>query len=118
MSPSWLALLATLSTLPLVGCGHAPPADTAVAMKRAASGVVAIATRHPEDGSMTLCSGALVAPNLVLTARHCVSDALTQTPACDAQGLSHNGEHLAGDADPRSISIYVGTHIDFSLDTP
>jgi len=32
------------------------------------------------------CSGILVAPNLVLTARHCVSDTLDQTFTCDSGG--------------------------------
>ena len=75
-------------------------------------GVVAVATTLDDDPThVTLCSGALVAPNLVLTARHCVSRAVTATPACDARGHSHNGLHLADDADPASISIYVGSHV-------
>ncbi len=84
----------------------------------AARGVVAVATRHPDDGSMTLCSGALVAPNLVLTARHCVSRSLTATPACDTRGASHNGDHLGPDEDPANIAVYVGTHVDLSVDSP
>jgi hypothetical protein len=75
-------------------------------------GVVAVATSLDDDPThVTLCSGALVAPNLVLTARHCVSRAVTATPACDSRGHSHNGVHLADDADPASIGIYVGSHV-------
>src|SRR5262250_1993062 len=55
--------------------------------QEASSGVVAIATTMADSPShITLCSGALVAPNLVLTARHCVSRAVTATPSCDARG--------------------------------
>lgn len=115
---SRLAWLATFSFLLLAGCGHVPPSENALTIRDATSGVVAVATRHSQDGSVTLCSGALVAPNLVLTARHCVSDALTQTPACDALGQSHNGQQLSYDADPRAISIYTGTHVDFGVDQP
>jgi len=80
-------------------------------------GVVAVATSLDDDQShVTLCSGALVAPNLVLTARHCVSRAITATPACDARGESHNGLHLAEDADPGTIGIYVGAHVHVDRD--
>ena len=67
---------------------------------------------------ITLCSGALVAPNLILTARHCVSRAVTATPSCDARGRSHNGDHLAEDVDPSSIAIYTGTHVRPDVDVP
>ena len=87
--------------------------------QEASSGVVAIATTMTDSPShITLCSGALVAPNLVLTARHCVSRAVTATPSCDARGRSHNGDHLAEDVDPASISIYVGTHVRPDVDVP
>lgn len=112
--PFFVALLAATT---FVACGRPPP-KTAEAAKRAAKGVIAIATRHVEDGSITLCSGALVAPNLVLTARHCVSRAITATPACDVHGTSHNGVHLGSDDDPSQISIYTGTHVDVSVDVP
>ncbi len=111
-----VAQLAILSSLLIAGCGRAAPAENPSALRRAARGVVAVATRHSEDGSVTLCSGTLVAPNLVLTARHCVSDALTQTPACDSRGESHNGAHVARDADPHAIEIFTGTHIDVAVD--
>jgi hypothetical protein len=87
--------------------------------QEASSGVIAIATTMTDSPShITLCSGALVAPNLVLTARHCVSRAVTATPSCDARGRSHNGDHLAEDVDPASIAIYTGTHVRPDVDPP
>ncbi len=87
--------------------------------QEASSGVIAIATTMTDSPShITLCSGALVAPNLVLTARHCVSRAVTATPSCDARGRSHNGDHLAEDVDPASIAIYTGTHVRPDIDPP
>src|SRR3954467_15471378 len=87
--------------------------------EEASSGVVAIATSMADSPShITLCSGALVAPNLVLTARHCVSRAVTATPSCDARGRSHNGDHLAEDVDPSSIAIYTGSHVRPDVDVP
>lgn len=87
--------------------------------QEASSGVVAIATTMADaPAHITLCSGALVAPNLILTARHCVSRAVTATPSCDARGRSHNGAHLAEDVDPASIAIYTGTHVRPDVDVP
>src|SRR5262245_57572480 len=94
----------TLTTIALVllgaGCGRRQqtPDDRMIRAleQEASSGVIAIATTMADSPShITLCSGALVAPNLVLTARHCVSRAVTATPSCDARGRSHNGDHLA-----------------------
>jgi hypothetical protein len=87
--------------------------------QEASSGVIAIATTMADSPShITLCSGALVAPNLVLTARHCVSRAVTATPSCDARGRSHNGDHLAEDVDPASIAVYTGTLVRPDVDLP
>ena len=87
--------------------------------KKTSAAVVAIATSTADDPThLTLCSGALVAPNLVLTARHCVSRAVTATPSCDTQGQSHNGDHLAEDVDPASIAIYTGSQIHPDSDRP
>ncbi len=89
------------------------------ALDQEESGVVAIGTSLDGDPAhITLCSGALVAPNLVLTARHCVSRSITSTPSCDARGRSHNGAHLADDADPALIGIYVGEHVRVERDLP
>ncbi len=72
------------------GCGRPAevPDDRMLrALSEETNGVVAIATTLEANAShVTLCSGALVAPNLVLTARHCVSRAVTATPSCDAAG--------------------------------
>ena len=107
-------ILPALAALLAGGCVHsrAMPVLSEAVMNEEQQGVVAVAATLDDDPShVTLCSGALVAPNLVLTARHCVSRAITATPACDARGESHNGGPLAEDADPATISIYVGAHV-------
>src|SRR5437773_2550902 len=44
-----------------------------------------------------MCSGTLIAPNLVLTARHCVAN------------MDDNG-NLHGDLTPSALSVAVGVH--------
>ncbi len=113
-----LAHLAILAAAWSSSCArNAPPPRISGALDAAMHGVVAVATTH-DDGSVTLCSGAMVAPNLVLTARHCVAQAITAMPACDSMGRSHNGAHLGGDLDPSLIGVYVGPHVSVLSDAP
>ncbi len=122
--PRQTAVLLTAALLSLLGSGcvrNRQPADQAVlrSLEGESSGVVAVATSLDEATQhITLCSGALVAPNLVLTARHCVSRAVTATPSCDAKGRSHNGVHLAEDADPQLITIYAKSEVHPDSDVP
>src|SRR4051812_17525536 len=99
-------LLCVGALLVAAGCTkkmNMPVPSAMKALEGEASGVVAIATKLDENSDrVILCSGALVAPNLVLTARHCVSRAITSTPSCDRSGKSHNGLHMGDDADPAS----------------
>lgn len=115
------ALLVATFAFAGAGCGRSnakEPAPPSVLIE-AQRGVVAVATSIDDGGSrVTLCSGALVAPNLVLTARHCVSRALTATPSCDSDGRSHNGVHLSTDVDPSRIAIYVGAVVRPETDAP
>jgi Trypsin len=79
-------------------------------------GVLAIATAH--GAHYTLCSSALVAPNLILTARHCIAKAATATPSCDAAGRSHNGAHIESDVSPEQIAVYYGDAVRPGFDEP
>jgi len=122
---SCTALSGLISALSLIGggCGHTRAASMDAHLLQAIEleqdGVVAIGTSLDGDAAhITLCSGALVAPNLVLTARHCVSRSITSTPSCDARGRSHNGAHLADDADPALVSVFVGAHVRVDHDLP
>lgn len=75
-------------------------------------GVVAL--RVGSNGSYELCSGALIAPNLVLTARHCVTKNLTTSVSCDENGASANGKHVAGEEEPSNVAVYVGASPSFA----
>jgi hypothetical protein len=65
---------------------------------------------HPLDGLNEVyeCSGTLVAPNLVLTARHCVSSTSDQGFTCDSGGNGSSGGAIAADFVPSSLWIFVG----------
>jgi hypothetical protein len=76
-----------------------------------ASAVVAL--RVGTGSTFELCSGALVAPNVVLTARHCVTRNATSAVACDEKGHSANGTHVTADEDPSTIGVYVGSSPSF-----
>ena len=56
-------------------------------------------------GEVALCSGALVAPNVVLTARHCVSKT-TESVQCPA-----TSKQIISDRAPSSLKILVGDDI-------
>lgn len=114
-----LAMVGAVMAVAGAGCVRAPDARVLTSIERGKSGVVAVATvQEGGPGNVTLCSGALVAPNLVLTARHCVSKAITTTPSCDADGRSHNGAHVSEDEEPASIAIYVGDQVRVDRDVP
>lgn len=56
------------------------------------------------------CSGTLIAPKLVLTARHCVSQNITTTIGCDIYGNSTNGNHVGADFTPSTIQVRTGVN--------
>ena len=75
-------------------------------------GVVAL--RVGTGSTFELCSGALVAPNVVLTARHCITRNSTTSVSCDDKGSSANGTHVIGDEEPAVIGVYLGVSPSFA----
>lgn len=55
--------------------------------------------------SAALCTGTLISPRLVLTARHCVSKTVTEV-ACPADGVQ-----VIRDRDPHDLAILVGEDV-------
>ncbi len=79
--------------------------------------VVAIEVGPPGATSFTLCSGALLAPNVVLTARHCVSVESNTAPTCDQNGNDTSGADLGDDVPLANIRVMVGPAI-YQTETP
>lgn len=73
-----------------------------------------VALRVGTGATFQLCSGALVAPNVVLTARHCVTRHATTSVSCDDKGSSANGAHVIGDEEPGVIGVYLGASPSFA----
>lgn len=129
--------VACLSTLLAVAAGcssGAPgesdraPGDEAVA--RASSPIISGTTSTSDQDAVVLivlhdssgqikgtCSGTLVAPNLVLTARHCVSDT-DEGALCTKTGAALQQGAARGDLNPRDLSIYTGVDAVQSADNP
>jgi len=69
--------------------------------------VVEIDIGDPRDPK--LCTGALIAPNVVLTARHCVSIAPNKNMDCYSDGSTKEKEgHITDDVAPEDIHVVVG----------
>lgn len=80
--------------------------------EEAVAGVVAL--RVGLGNTFELCTGALIAPNVVLTARHCVTKNATTSVSCDENGHSANGAHVTDDEDVSSIGVYAGASPSFA----
>lgn len=81
----------------------------------ATSSVVAL--RIGNATPFELCTGSLIAPNVVLTARHCVSKSASQTVVCNEKGASTNGAHVSLDYAPASLHVYTGSNPNFAGET-
>jgi hypothetical protein len=100
-STSALALAATLGVLATSGCADADsqPIEVEVAqLSQARQSIVdgetdatrraVVAVGSFAGGGLSLCTGTLIAPNLILTARHCVTPTRQGTVQCDSDGFT------------------------------
>ncbi len=73
--------------------------------------VVLLVHYDPQNPNVESCSGTLVAPNLVLTARHCVSSTTAQAFGCDGNGnLIGGGTQVGADFNATTLYVFTGTN--------
>lgn len=58
-------------------------------------------------GAASGCTGTLLAPRIVLTARHCISKT-DEGAACDASGKAISGGGIQSDNDPAKMYVFAG----------
>lgn len=99
-----------------MGCGSAAESEAVSASTEAIYGGSVddsdgsvVALRIGEGATSHLCTGSLVAVNLVLTAHHCVADRTAAPITCDAEGQSTSGAQLGANVAPSSIHVYLGS---------
>ncbi|GAC1354173.1 MAG: hypothetical protein NVSMB47_07380 [Polyangiales bacterium] len=105
--------------LALLACSAQPPDGVARARTPIIHGVpsdasqdavVLIVYNDAATGSSYTCSGTLIAPNLVLTARHCVSVTSDLGMTCGADGIGSVEGKTGADYAPSSLTIFVGVN--------
>lgn len=112
------------AVLLLAGCGSQGASDDAVDVERAAviggtsspevdDGVLILRTDRTKDTSV--CSASLIAPNLLLTARHCiVADYPADNIRCKPDGtlMVPSGGQLGPPSAPEKVHVFAGTQPD------
>jgi hypothetical protein len=68
---------------------------------------VVVLTNFKDGVRRNLCSATMVAPNLLITARHCVSDT-ESSAACTNDGTAVTGAGVVGDRKPGNLVVFVG----------
>jgi hypothetical protein len=115
---TWIAF-AWIAGAPLIACGAPPGVETTAASAAPIYGGVEDNDAHQNPAvvalevgnngtTFTLCSGALVAPNVVLTARHCVSVQNSAAVTCDQNGVSATAPDFGADQAASSILVFTG----------
>lgn len=85
------------AALPIVGGTDSDASDDAVVL-----------VLHVDDASgPATCTGTLIAPDLVLTARHCVAIA-EPTVECNPDGTAATGGRIGADYDPETLFAFAG----------
>jgi hypothetical protein len=115
--PTWIARTSPVFALAAaVACSSAGDSDSTDGL----SAIYGGSASGPEDdavvyiqsevkaGTLSTCTGALVATNLVLTALHCVARGVSIDIACDENGKSFNGDHVGESYGASGITVLTG----------
>ncbi len=64
------------------------------------------------------CTASLIAPNLVLTAWHCVAPTIVEGIGCSSEGHSYDGDQVGNDHPATQMEVYTGYKPKVGKDTP
>ena len=116
----WIPL-AWIFVVPLVACGAQPGSVEGTGTTTSpiyggvedddaqqSPGVVAVEVDDGGGTTFELCTGSLVAPNVVLTARHCVSVQASTSVTCDQNGVSATPPDFGADEPLGIIHVFTG----------
>jgi len=120
-------LLALASCSVIVALGVGCTAEASSDVGRSSSPIINGVASGPEDNSAVAvlnlppaggfngaCSGVLISPKIVLTARHCVSQTQAGGVACTKEGKSVSGGAVLKDYPAGDLAVLTGQKLNFS----
>lgn len=111
-----LNALVVLLVVAISGCDATPPhlSRPQIVGGSAVGAHPFMAGLMDEGGSVSFCGGTFIAPDVVLTAAHCVQDAATRLRV--SAGLQRNSQHAQAKTIPvKAVRIHPGYALDDSL---
>lgn len=122
-------ILGTIGLFAIAACSSASGDEPPVGVQTKSSSIInGVADTDAHDSVILLaithggqaggsCTGTMVAPNLVLTARHCVSDT-DRGALCKVDGTSYAGGQITGDFRAQDLLVYTGKLAIQGIDKP